>query len=139
MKIELHELNDWVERCDQVNGILLQLAVQPSSGLALVAQQRVNGLRQAIVRAGGEDPVPATTEIAERQAYAAQFAPPETPIALLGSPANRRYVEALRTAVAAAQEVDRERGCLGDGPAEILEDMLKAAEFEVLGPVGLRE
>lgn len=63
----------------------------------------------------------------------------ETPLALLDTPANRRYARALREAYEAGLAVDRERygETIGtDGEAQVIEMVLRDKEAEVFGPVG---
>jgi hypothetical protein len=55
----------------------------------------------------------------------------------MGSAANRRLLDALRAAIAAAEEVECERGEDAD-LSERLADLAAQVEQEVLGPVGLR-
>ena len=65
--------------------------------------------------------------------------PPEVPLHLLNTPANRRYVETLHAAWEAGKAVDRERfgADIGtDGPAQAVERLLAEAEEELHGPVG---
>lgn len=132
MQITQEELNALAERCHKTNGLLLRLMALNGEGadLAFQAQQRLNGVFQALLRLGADDP--------RYQHEPESCRPTETPLHLLSSPANLRYLEALRAAVEAAKDVDRERGCLGDGPSELLEDWLFGLEFEVKGPVALR-
>ena len=62
------------------------------------------------------------------------------PLALLDTPANRRYLEALRVAYEAGLAVDRERygESIGtDGCAQVIEMVLADVEQEIDGPVGL--
>ena len=78
---------------------------------------------------------------AERPAVVA--APMTVPLALLDTPANRRYVRDLRTAWESALAVDRERygeNIGTDGCAQAVEMILADAEQELHGPVSsLRE
>lgn len=75
---------------------------------------------------------------AERPAVIA--APMTVPLALLDTPANRRYAEALRAAWEAGLAVDRERygATIGtDGCAQVIEMVLADVEQELSGPVGM--
>ena len=75
---------------------------------------------------------------AERPAVVA--APLTVPLALLDTPANRRYAQALREAWEAGLAVDRERygEKIGtDGCAQVIEMVLADVEEEIGGPVGL--
>lgn len=65
----------------------------------------------------------------------------EVPLALLDTPANRRYMRALQTAYEAGKEVDAERyGPHEDGPAAGgVELLMMNVELEVMGPAGARE
>ena len=60
----------------------------------------------------------------------------ETTLAQMTSPANRRLLAALRAAVEAAEEVDRERGDYPDGFAEVLGHYAATIAQEVHGPEG---
>ena len=62
------------------------------------------------------------------------------PLALLDTPTNRRYLEALRVCYDAALAVDRERygpNIGTDGCAQVIEMVLADVEEEIGGPVGL--
>lgn len=75
---------------------------------------------------------------AERPALVA--APMTVPLALLDTPANRRYARALREAWEAGLAVDRERygESIGtDGCAQVIEMVLADVEQEIGGPAGL--
>ena len=74
---------------------------------------------------------------AQRPAHTAPA--PDVPLALLDTPANRRYAEKLREAWEAGLEVDRERygpGIGTDGCAQVIEMVLADVEQEIGGPVG---
>jgi len=63
----------------------------------------------------------------------------EVPLALLDTPANRRYAQKLREAWEAGLEVDRERygADIGtDGCAQVIEMVLADVEEECFGAVG---
>lgn len=62
--------------------------------------------------------------------------PQAVPLALLDTPASRRYARLMREAHEAALAVDRERGYGDDGPAATLEGLAEEAEMQVFGPVG---
>ena len=65
---------------------------------------------------------------------------PETPLALLDTPANRRYLDALRAAWEAGLAVDRERygADIGtDGEAQVVEMLIRDKETEIHGPPGI--
>ncbi len=64
-------------------------------------------------------------------------APVDVPLALLDTPASRKYARLMREAYEAAREVDHERGYGDDGPADILEGFAEAAELDAFGPVGV--
>ena len=64
----------------------------------------------------------------------------EVPLHLLDTPANRRLLEALREAHAAALEVDRERGYGEEGViSQDIENLLSEVQLEVYGPSGTGE
>jgi hypothetical protein len=54
------------------------------------------------------------------------------------SPKAKRFAEAMHAAAVACREIEEERG-IEDGLAKALEDYAAGAEFEVNGPLGLRE
>ena len=58
-------------------------------------------------------------------------------LGLLGTEKSQRYTRLMRDAVAAAREVDQERGYGEDGPAAVLESFAEAAELDVFGAVGV--
>ncbi len=62
--------------------------------------------------------------------------PPDVPLEMLDSPANRRLARLLREAYEAAVEVDKERGTWPDGRADGVADLAAAVELEVYGPAG---
>ena len=64
-------------------------------------------------------------------------APPSVPLALLDTPASRRYARLMREAYEAARAVDHERGYGDDGPADVLEGFAEAAEMDAYGAVGM--
>ena len=66
--------------------------------------------------------------------------PSSVPLALLNTPANRRYATALHDAWEAGLAVDRERygESIGtDGCAQVIEMVLADVEQELNGPIGL--
>ena len=66
--------------------------------------------------------------------------PSSVPLALLNTPANRRYAQALRDAWEAGLAVDRERygeNIGTDGCAQVIEMVLADVEQELNGPTGL--
>ncbi len=65
--------------------------------------------------------------------------PPDVPLELLDTPANRRLARILEEAVEAAKAVDRERGYGDDGPAGVLEMYAEQVRTEVHGPAGVSE
>jgi hypothetical protein len=103
--------------------------------LADEANDRAQGIRRALVRAGVSVP---------------DLPPPSpVPLHLLSTPAGRRLLEALRAAVEAAEAVDAERGNVlpadfplqegetrGTGYAESLSEILLRLRVEVEGPKG---
>lgn len=62
--------------------------------------------------------------------------PSPVPLALLDTPASRRYARLMREAYEAARAVDRERGFGEDGPADVLEGFAEDAELDAYGPAG---
>jgi len=62
--------------------------------------------------------------------------PQGVPLALLDTPASRRYARLMREAYEAALAVDRERGYGSDGPAAMLEGLAEEAELDAYGAVG---
>ena len=63
----------------------------------------------------------------------------DVPLALMDTPANRRYAEALRVAWEAGLAVDRERygpNIGTDGCAQVIEMVLADVEEELHGPTG---
>lgn len=139
MNVPQEELNDWLRKTQIVNGRLLSiiatLTVTPETRqtvqvaeLAQEVQHHVNGLKQALERAGAED-----TAAPMRSPSASLD---DLPLELLTSPTNHRYCEALRVAYEYAIERDKERGWYPDGPGEVIGHWLKSAEEEVYGASG---
>ena len=64
-------------------------------------------------------------------------APMSVPLALLDTPASRKYARLMREAYEAAREVDHERGYGDDGPADVLEGFAEEAERDAFGAVGI--
>lgn len=65
-------------------------------------------------------------------------APPDVPLQLLDTPANRRYLAALQEAHTAALTVDQERYGSEDGPAAcVLSELVAVVEIEVYGSQSL--
>lgn len=54
------------------------------------------------------------------------------------SPANKRLLAALENAYLAAREVDKERGEVGDGIAELIGDLVTLRHQEIHGPASGR-
>ena len=69
-------------------------------------------------------------------AVSMQSAGLEVPLHLLDTPANRRFLDALRDAAQTGLEVDRERGYGEDGPNQVLWEMVNETRQEVFGARG---
>lgn len=82
----------------------------------------------------------AATSVSMEAAGAARSAglptPQAVPLALLDTPASRKYLDAIRAAYEAARVLDDERGYGDDGPAGNLRRLVDEAEMDVYGPPG---
>jgi len=137
------ELDRWAREVRQVRAWLTNIsdrlpATAPEEMLqmALQARTKAHDMLRAMIRAGAEDPMEADRRERLGESYQPAAAP--VPIELLSSPAAREYAAAIRAAAVACRKMEAERG-IGDGYAEHLEDVARAAEFEVYGPAGLGE
>lgn len=151
MKVPDAELNQWAQTLFDQNARMLCLsdALRGKEDCDTLFSQleTIRGknwrLMNALVRAGAESPVE-KAQAALRQTYreeGGEVSEPESlPLALLCSPKARQYAEAIRAAADARRAMDEERYGVGcETFAEILEDYAAESEFEVFGPVGLRE
>lgn len=135
MNVPQDDLNLWRRFFDTLRascreGMAALDAGQPQAARRIMEQTEDAGRRMALrlERAG-----------ADRPGAAALTMDTGTPLALLDTPANRRYLEALRTAWECGLAVDRERygETIGtDGEAQIIEIVLADKELEVFGAVG---
>jgi nucleotide-binding universal stress UspA family protein len=100
------------------------------------ARERNWRLKRTMEHAGGKEPVPPRVAALLAMQESLQPANPLRDLAALDSPANRRLLDALTVAQAAALEVDKERGHAGDGFAEVLEDFAAEVQTEIHGPRG---
>jgi len=150
VNIPAEDLDQWARKLQQANSALLraqdalrrmqQRGQYPQgdaeTALILAEQARTallpvaHGLERAGAVVETRDDLPPPSGCVD---------PANVPLEYLTSPANRRFAEALRTAYEACCEVSKERGWLGDGPEEMLEDWLAGVEQEVYGPAGLGE
>jgi hypothetical protein len=147
MNVPQEELNEWADRLFKANGLLLSAMTAGYHGDAKSAgeyagmvQERLNGLRQAMVRAGADDPMEAAQAELYEQCRAAGMPVPEhkeVPLEVLCSPTAQEYARVMRRAADLAELVDKERGYWPDGPAERVDDWADYVEFEVFGPKGL--
>lgn len=134
MNIPQDTLNGWRKKAGAAWGLACALRYDIAGGKTQQAQERraeaEEALRQLVLdmeRAGAD--APADTDTARN----------EVPLALLDTPANRRYAEKLREAWEAGLAVDRERygADIGtDGCAQVIEMVLADVEQECFGAVG---
>ena len=144
MRINNEVLDAWAERLRGVNGSLLRALAALQAGRGQTAMSEIRALQQRNIllvheleRAGAAPAAPHPEASAFRTALGLE-APPETPLRLLSSQAAERYAVAIRAAAEACRQMEMERG-IEDGLTEYLDDLARSAEFEVSGPVGLRE
>ena len=139
MNVSDEELSRWVASLSEVNSHLAQALSLLERGVTREAiaaaveagRRKAFAVSRAIERAGAEPYVPEVVR---------QLIPDPTPVplALLDSPANRRYAALLRETWEALKAVEAERG-IDDGASEVLEDWLVEVNEEIHGPVGLGE
>lgn len=133
MNVPQAELNALAVLALRVKNAIWNVKIAPpaqKSALLEDAAHLAANLQTRLDRAGADNPTgPAPTRS-------------ETPLALLDTPANLAYHDALRHAHACALAVDRERfgPTIGtDGPAQAVELILRTVETELYGPAGHRE
>ncbi len=134
MNIPQDTLNGWRKKAGTAWGILSALRYDIAGDKREQAQERraqaEEALRHLVLsleKAGADAPEDADTPRNE------------VPLALLDTPANRRYAQKLREAWEAGLEVDRERygADIGtDGCAQVIEMVLADVEEECFGAVG---
>lgn len=132
MNIPLDQLNRWrafaeLARSTAVSARLCYARGKAQQGREMLAVLEVQGaaVGVAMEQAGADRP-------------GSLPAPPDVPLQLLDTPANRQYLAALQEAHAAALAVDRERYGSQDGPAAgAVSELVAAVKIEVFGAQGL--
>jgi len=130
------ELNGWRRALDDVRGLLNALRFDVAAGRTRAAREKVQRADDVARR------LALRLEASGADRPAGTVRPPEVPLRLLDTPANRAYLDALEETHRRALAVDAERyGPHEDGPAAgMLELLLMEAREEVFGPAGrLRE
>lgn len=133
MNVPQQSLDAWPRTCERLRGVLLEARdclmsghTEPALELIEFAYVAVMILGNKMQQAGADRPESLPI-------------PPEIPLPLLSSRANRRYVQTLRQAYDDGLGVDRERGWGEEGPAQILKMLLTDVEMQVFGPQGCGE
>lgn len=133
MNVEDEELARWARFADAVRNDSLRLCRLLAGGKMSDANRLLMEMHLAAAR------TLSAMELAGAEIPSYLPRASDTSLTLLTSEANRRYCLKLREAWEAAIEVDKERGCYPDGPADLLADRLARVEREVYGPAGLGE
>lgn len=133
MNIQQEELDRWAQFVDEVrvkmpllDTLIAQRKLPEARAMAMALHLSAASVLARMERegAGLPDYLPAA---------------PNVPLELLTSEKNRRFARALREAVEAAVEVDKERDWFPAGPSCLLADTLHRVEVEVYGPNGKGE
>jgi hypothetical protein len=131
MNVPQETLDAWPRACERLRGVMQETRNYLLAGDIGAALELVEFAYVAVLFLGNE----------MQQMGAARPAtlplPPEIPLRLLSSQANRQFAQALRKAYEAGTMVDWERGWEDTGPAQILKMMLFDVETQVFGAQGL--
>jgi hypothetical protein len=136
MNVPDEQLDRWLRFAELVRQTTISVRLGFSAGKATQAREQLGQLHDAAI---------VTAQSMERtgaRRTQTQSPPPEVPLRLLDTSANRRYLRLLEETHAAALDVDEERGYgrEGAGPASgMVEMLLVEARQEVCGPAGARE
>lgn len=130
MKIPQEDLNHWRAFFERLRVTMQQAELALRAGQSQRAAALLCYTHAAALRMG------AKLEHAGAERPETLPPPPDVPLDLLSSTANRRYERALQEAWECALAVDRERGWPEDGPAGLIEMILHEVRTEVYGPVG---
>ncbi len=129
MRIPLLVRDEWAQLAGNVKGWLRRAgrrvnvwSDEPTRRALAEAQRNNDELLEELKISGAADPV--------ESIRSADAAGPDVPLQLLGSPAARRYAEAIRRAADACQEMEAERG-IADGFSAELNSFAETAETEI--------
>jgi hypothetical protein len=130
MNVSQETLDSWPRTCERMRGVMVEvrsllLDGNPDQAVELVEWAYIASivLGNEIESAGGARPPRMNV-------------PPDIPLRLLSSEANRRYARLLRQAHEAGAAVDEERGWGDTGPSQLLRMLLKDVDEQVFGPDG---
>jgi hypothetical protein len=133
MNVPQETLDEWPRSCERMRVVMTEVRERLTDGDPDRAVELVEWAYVATMILGNE------MQMAGAARPDTLPAPPDIPLRLLSSPANRLYAKALRHAYVAGLAVDEERGWGDTGPARLLRMLLTDVNEQVSGPVGLGE